>query len=61
MFEVIGDMTQENTHGDNGYLVKVLLAASKKAITRLWYNNNPPTCEQWLCIVEEIYNGEIYS
>ena len=39
----------------NADLVKVLLAASKKAITRLWYKADPPICEQWLNIVEEIF------
>ena len=36
----LGNLTQENTHGDDMYLVKVLLAASKKAITRLWYKSD---------------------
>ncbi len=29
--------------------------ASKKAITRLWYKEEPLTEERWLCIVEETY------
>ena len=40
------------------YLVKILLAASKKAITRLWYKPEPPVREQWLGIVEEIFGME---
>ena len=36
------------------YLTKVLLAASKKAVTRNWLNVNTPTQEQWLEIVKEI-------
>ena len=35
-----------------------MLSASKKAITRLWYKTEPPTKEQWLCAVEEIYVKE---
>ena len=57
----LGNLTHENTYGDDLYLVKVLLAASKKAITRLWHKETPPTCEQWLCIVEEIYVMERFT
>ena len=51
----MGNLTQDNTQREDIYLVKVLLAASKKAITRLWYKADPPTREQWLSIVEEIF------
>ena len=61
MILYLGNLTQENLHGDDLYLVKVLLAASKKAITRLWCNSDPPTCEQWLCIVEELYVMERFT
>ena len=61
MILYLGNLTHENIHGDDLYLVKVLLAASKKAITRLWCNSNPPTCEQWLCIVEELYVMERFT
>lgn len=37
------------------YLIKVLLVVSKKAITRQWCKETPPTKYQWLTIVEEIY------
>ena len=36
------------------YLTKVLLAASKKAVTRNWLNVNTPKQKQWLEIVREI-------
>ena len=51
----LGNLTQDNTQREDMYLMKVLLAASKKAITRSWYKADPPTCEQWLSIVEEIF------
>ena len=51
----LGNLSQDNTQGEDLYLVKVLLAASKKAITRRWHKAEPPTCEQWLSIVEEIF------
>lgn len=37
------------------YLIKVLLAASKKAVTRNWLNVNTPKQEQWLEIVQDIF------
>ena len=61
MMLYLGNLTHENTHSDDLYLVKVLLAASKKAITRLWCNSSSPTCEQWLCIVEELYVMERFT
>jgi hypothetical protein len=57
----LGNLTHENTRGEDRYLIKVLLAASKKAITRLWYKADPPSCEQWLCIVEEIFVMERFT
>ena len=51
----LGNLTHDNTQGEDMYLVKILLAASKKAITRLWYKPEPPVREQWLGIVEEIF------
>lgn len=29
------------------YLLKIFMAASKKAITRRWLNTEPPTVNQW--------------
>ena len=40
------------------YLIKILLAASKKAITRRWYKQEPPTKENWIDIVKEIHAME---
>ncbi len=51
----LGNLTQDIIQKEDEYLVEVLLTASKKAITRLWYKVEPPTGEQWMCIVEEIF------
>ncbi len=40
------------------YLIKILLIASKKAITRKWGKEDPPSQDQWIGIVEEIYTME---
>lgn len=40
---------------DDVYLIKTLLTASKKVITRLWYKTDPPAGEQWVCTVKEIF------
>ena len=40
------------------YMIKIMLAASKKAITRRWLNKEPPTKGEWIGIVEEMYRME---
>jgi len=40
------------------YLLKILLASCRKAITRKWLQVDPPTKDQWLGIVNEIYSME---
>lgn len=37
------------------YLLQILLAASKKAITRKWLSQDSPTIDEWIEIVKEIY------
>jgi len=37
------------------YLIKILLIAGKKAITKKWGKPDPPTQDQWLDIIEGIY------
>lgn len=39
-------------------LLQILLVASKKAITRRWMTPLPPTVEDWIGIILEIYNME---
>ena len=37
------------------YLIKILLTAGKKAITRSWGRVEPPNCEQWIELVDGIF------
>ena len=46
---------EESIRVRDKYLVKILLIASKKAITRKWGKVEPPCKEEWIGIVEEIY------
>ena len=55
MILYLGNLTQDTIRKEDEYLVEVLLLASKKAITRLWYKTEPPTVEQWVSTVEEMY------
>jgi len=43
---------------DNKYLMGVLLAASKKAITRKWLKQERPTLDDWIDVTIEIYMME---
>ncbi len=40
------------------YLIKIMLVASKKAITRRWLSKESPSKEEWIGIVKEIYDME---
>ncbi len=40
------------------YLIKIMLVASKKAITRRWLSKESPSIEEWIAIVKEIYDVE---
>lgn len=58
----LGNLTQDTIQKEDEYLVKVLLSASKKTITRMWYKVDPPDggavdvhCRRDFC------NGENHS
>ena len=51
----LGGLVDENVHDEDRYLVKILLAAAKKAITRKWGQAETPNLSQWKELVEGIY------
>lgn len=51
----LGDILFENWNINDKKLLGILLAASKKNITRKWLKVEPPTIEEWIDIVHEIY------
>ena len=56
-FLLFGDIPEDWLTSDK-YLIKILLAASKKAITRHWYQQEPPTKANWMDVIKEIYSME---
>ncbi len=44
----------------NKYMYRIIIASSKKAITRCWYKHNPPQILDWIGIVKSFYYGENY-
>ena len=52
------NLTEDNVQARDRYLVKILLVSAKKAVTRKWGKEEPPTWDQWLEIIEEIYTME---
>ena len=53
----LGDLPDEIT-GSDRYLMKIFLAAGKKAITRKWLQNEPPNIDDWLQVISEILDME---
>lgn len=56
-FLLLGNIPEDWLTKDK-YLIKIFLAASKKAITRRWYQQDPPSKENWLDIIKEIHSME---
>lgn len=53
----LGDISSTINVTDN-YLIKIMLVASKKAITRKWLLKESPSKEEWIAIVKQIYDME---
>ena len=49
------DFEEGKIHEEDRYLIKILLTAGKKAITRSWGRVEPPNCEQWIELVDGIF------
>ena len=50
-------MPEEITRND-GYLLQILTAAAKKAITHKWLQTDLPTVDNWINIIKEIHEME---
>ena len=57
----LGDLMFETWSIKDKKLLAILLAASKKSITRKWLKVEPPTIDEWIDIVHEIYVMEKIS
>ena len=53
----LGDLPDVVT-GNDRYLMKIFMAAAKKAITRKWLQTEAPSVEDWLQIIFEIFEME---
>lgn len=53
----LGNIDLESPRSDI-YLLKVFMAASKKAISRRWLCREPPTVNQWIDIIKNIQSME---
>lgn len=51
----LGDLEGGTVQEKDKYLVKMLLTACKKMVTRLWGQTQTPTFEAWVVLVEELY------
>ncbi len=53
----LGNISEDLNTCDK-YLLKILMVAGKKVITRCWLHSEPPTLNQWRDIVKNIYSME---
>lgn len=51
----MGEILFEGWNNKDKKMVLILLAASKKAITRKWIKSDPPTPDDWIEITNKIY------
>ena len=49
---------EESVHAGDQYLVKILLVAAKKAITKNWLRKETPDYKQWRNIMDNIEEME---
>lgn len=49
---------QTDFNAQDKYLLKILLVASKKAITKKWLEEIPPTKDEWITIVDNMFEME---
>ena len=57
----LGNILFETWNIKDKKLLAILLAASKKCVTRKWLKVDPPTIDEWIEIVYEIYVMEKIS
>ncbi len=57
----MGNILFEGWNTNDKKLTQILLAAGKKAVTRKWLKPEPPTIDEWIEIIYEIYIMERLS
>lgn len=57
----LGHINCDGINKSDKYLLKILLAACKKAITKKWFKSDPPTTQDWIKIVNGIFEMEILT
>lgn len=57
----LGNADANNWRNKDKRLLWILLAASKKALTRKWLKRDLPTINEWISIIQEIYTMEKLS
>lgn len=57
----MGNVGFETWNVDDKKLLAILLTASKKSVTRKWLKVIPPTIDEWIEIIYEIYVMERIS